>query len=292
MELAQAEPSLQGNKSQQTLLPVSKKALYDKSSVNYIDFANYPQHLRNMPIGVFDSGTGGFTVLERILQQDRFDNQTGEEKPDGIPDFANENFEYLADQANMPYGRYDQEGKADYLRELAVKDALFLLSGNYWKDASERMPSGKKSAVKIIVIACNTATAYGLEHIQNLLGQAKSKVKVIGVVNAGAASAMESLGAKTAATVGVLATPGTISTAMYYTGIDPRTMKPVYVPRTQREKDMQRALLQWKNPKNHPMIREALRQCGREDLIGFGPHCLVPPGNDSLQRQHRKYSKK
>lgn len=86
-------------------------------------------------------------------------------------------------------------------------------------------------------------------------------------------------------------TPGTISTAMYYTGIDPRTMKPVYVPRTQKEKDMQRALLQWKNPKNHPMIREALRQCGREDLIGFGPHCLVPPGNDSLQRQHRKYSK-
>ncbi len=215
MELAQAEPSLQGNKSQQTLLPVSKKALYDKSSVNYIDFANYPQHLRNMPIGVFDSGTGGFTVLERILQQDRFDNQTGEEKPDGIPDFANENFEYLADQANMPYGRYDQEGKADYLRELAVKDALFLLSGNYWKDASERMPSGKKSAVKIIVIACNTATAYGLEHIQNLLGQAKSKVKVIGVVNAGAASAMESLGAKTAATVGVLATPGTISSGVY-----------------------------------------------------------------------------
>ncbi len=87
-------------------------------------------------------------------------------------------------------------------------------------------------------------------------------------------------------------TPGTISTAMYYTGIDPRTMKPVYVPRTQKEKDMQRALLQWKNPKNHPMIREALRQCGREDLIGFGPHCLVPPGNDSLQRQNRKYSKK
>ena len=86
-------------------------------------------------------------------------------------------------------------------------------------------------------------------------------------------------------------TPGTISTAMYYTGIDPRTMKPVYVPRTQKEKDMQRALLQWKNPKNHPMIREALRQCGREDLIGFGPHCLVPPGNDSQQRQHRKYSK-
>ena len=57
-------------------------------------------------------------------------------------------------------------------------------------------------------------------------------------------------------------TPGTLSTCMYYTGIDPRTMKEVYVPRTQKEKDMQRALLQWKKPENHALIRQALRQCG------------------------------
>ena len=75
-------------------------------------------------------------------------------------------------------------------------------------------------------------------------------------------------------------TPGTISTCMYYTGIDPRTMKLVYVPRTQKEKDMQRALLQWKNPANHALIREALRQCGREDLIGFSADCLVPPARE------------
>ena len=75
-------------------------------------------------------------------------------------------------------------------------------------------------------------------------------------------------------------TPGTLSTCMYYTGIDPRTMKPIYVPRTQKEKDMQRALLQWKNPKNHALIREALRQCGREDLIGYGSGCLVPPAGE------------
>lgn len=73
-------------------------------------------------------------------------------------------------------------------------------------------------------------------------------------------------------------TPGTLSTCMYYTGLDPRSMRPVYVPRNQHEKDMQRALLQWKNPRNHPLIREALRLCGREDLIGFAPQCLVPPG--------------
>ena len=75
-------------------------------------------------------------------------------------------------------------------------------------------------------------------------------------------------------------TPGTLSTCMYYTGIDPRTMKEVYVPRTQKEKDMQRALLQWKKPENHALIRQALRQCGREDLIGFSQKCLVPPARE------------
>ena len=72
-------------------------------------------------------------------------------------------------------------------------------------------------------------------------------------------------------------TPGTISTCMYYTGIDPVTMKEVYVPRSPREKAMQRALLQYAVPKNAPLVREALRQCGREDLNGTGKDCLVPP---------------
>lgn len=72
-------------------------------------------------------------------------------------------------------------------------------------------------------------------------------------------------------------TPGTLSTCMYYTGLDPRDMKPVYVPRSYHEKAMQRALLQYKNPANAVLVREALRLCGREDLIGYGPKALVPP---------------
>ncbi len=72
-------------------------------------------------------------------------------------------------------------------------------------------------------------------------------------------------------------TPGTLSTCMYYTGLDPRTLQPVYIPKTAHEKAMQRALLQWKNPKNHALIREALRLCGREDLIGYGKKALIPP---------------
>lgn len=72
-------------------------------------------------------------------------------------------------------------------------------------------------------------------------------------------------------------TPGTLSTCMYYTGLDPRTMQEVYVPRSQREKDMQRALMQFFMPQYRDMARQALRAAGREDLIGFGGDALVPP---------------
>lgn len=72
-------------------------------------------------------------------------------------------------------------------------------------------------------------------------------------------------------------TPGTLSTAMYYTGLDPRTMKPVYVAKTPEEKAMQRALLQWRRPDKRPIVLAALKKAGREDLIGFGRECLIRP---------------
>lgn len=72
-------------------------------------------------------------------------------------------------------------------------------------------------------------------------------------------------------------TPSTMSTVMYYTGIDPRDMKPVYVVKNPHEKAMQRALIQYKNPENYELVKEALLKMHREDLIGFGPKCLIPP---------------
>ncbi len=72
-------------------------------------------------------------------------------------------------------------------------------------------------------------------------------------------------------------TPSTISTVMYYTGVDPQTMKPVYVCKNPHEKAMQRALIQYRNPKNYDLVREALTAAGREDLIGFGKECLIRP---------------
>ena len=96
-------------------------------------------------------------------------------------------------------------------------------------------------------------------------------------------------------------TPGTLSTAMFYTGLDPRDMKPVYVPKDPHEKAMQRALMQYFRPERRALAREALRAAGREDLIGFGRDCLLPPydrrpddrrGQQGRNDDHRKPSGK
>ena len=72
-------------------------------------------------------------------------------------------------------------------------------------------------------------------------------------------------------------TPSTISTCMYYTGVDPRDMKPVYVPKNPHEKAMQRALIQYRDPKNYELVLEALHKVGRMDLVGYDRHCLIRP---------------
>ncbi len=72
-------------------------------------------------------------------------------------------------------------------------------------------------------------------------------------------------------------TPGTLATCMWYTGIDPRTMEPVFVPKSPHDKALQRALMQWRKPQNRKLVLEALHKTGREDLIGYGKHCLVKP---------------
>jgi hypothetical protein len=87
-------------------------------------------------------------------------------------------------------------------------------------------------------------------------------------------------------------TPGTASTVMYYTGIDPLTMKRVFVPTDPTEKRLQRALLQCNRPENAALVREALRRAGREDLIGFGAECLVRPEGAARPRPARDKSAK
>lgn len=198
--LISCRPKGESTESQDSV-PVAEKALTDTSSIYYADYNEYPDNIVTLPIGVFDSGTGGLTVLEAFLGLDLFNNSTGKEGADGVPDYASENFTYLADQANMPYGNYASAGKQDYLRELVVKDALFLTT--------------KPNRSKIVVIACNTATAYGLSDVGNMFKRGLPDVSVVGVINAGVNASLDQIGEKEDAVIGVMATVGTISSQGY-----------------------------------------------------------------------------
>ena len=175
---------------------------------------------QKLPIGVFDSGTGGLTVLQAMLTLDAYNNTTGAPGPDGKPDFSNETFQYLADQANMPYGNYAAENKTALLKEHILKNMHFLLQQQYALAQQSGWAHQKKPAVKMIVVACNTATAYALSDIQTYVQQQQHPVPVIGVIDAGTKAALQYQQSASNGTIGVFATAGTVASDGY-----PRTLR-------------------------------------------------------------------
>jgi len=175
----------------------------------FIVSAQSIQNKKALPIGVFDSGTGGLTVLEALLTLDAFNNETGKPGPDGKLDFSKEYFQYLADQANMPYGNYAAANKTDLLKEHIQKNMQFFLT-----------TANQKPAVKMIVLACNTATAYALTDIKNQFKQQSIEVPVIGVIDAGSKAALTYQQKNGTGTIGVFATAGTVASNGY-----PRTLE-------------------------------------------------------------------
>ncbi|MBM3412864.1 MAG: Asp/Glu/hydantoin racemase [Bacteroidetes bacterium] len=167
---------------------------------------------QQVPIGVFDSGTGGLTVLEAMLSLDAFNNKTGVQKPDGIPDFAGEYFHYLADQANMPYGNYASENKTLFLKEQILRCMSFLSTDTtYAKRTKDTFQFFPKLTAKMIVVACNTATAYALPEIKKFVG---TDLPVVGVIDAGCKAALN-YQQQQRGTVGVFATVGTVASDGY-----------------------------------------------------------------------------
>lgn len=205
----------QGTVSEEHLSPIEQAMLFEPSSYFYIDAEHYPSNDPALPIGVFDSGTGGLTVLNSILDFDGHDNATEQQGKDGNPDFERESFIYLADQANMPYGNYFSAGKSDLLIEHGLKDAGFLLSSNYYANAADKEPRHDKPKVKAIVIACNTATAYAKSNIEAFVERSGIPMKIIGVIDAGAKGALEMLQKGEDASIGAFATVGTIASGGY-----------------------------------------------------------------------------
>ncbi|HGY55605.1 MAG TPA: Asp/Glu/hydantoin racemase [Caldithrix abyssi] len=182
-----------------------------------LDVTHYPQKDKTLPVGIFDSGTGGLAVLDVILNFDKYNNSdlSYSVNGDGVRDFSGEYFVYLGDQANMPYGNYEKEHNVPLLKEHVIKDVHFLLDKKYYPTEQARRYKNDKSPVKAIVIACNTATAYGKNDIEAFLERAGLDIKVIGVIDAGVRAALEVIGKEEDASIGVMATAGTVASQGY-----------------------------------------------------------------------------
>jgi len=170
---------------------------------------------KNLPIGVFDSGTGGLTVMEAMLTLDAFNNVTGKPGADGKPDFDKEYFQYLADQANMPYGNYAAEKKTDLLKEHVVKNMDFLLKHQYELMLNNNTDEKEKQGVKMLVLACNTATAFALDEVKQFVKSNGSNTPVVGVINAGVKAALAYQASHAKGSIGVFATAGTVASDGY-----------------------------------------------------------------------------
>lgn len=194
---------------------IESTILENEDSFYHVNFKTYPQMDKSLPIGVFDSGTGGLTVLDALVNFDGHNNSNKEKGSDAIPDFISEKFIYLADQANMPYGNYSSENKTDLLVEHILKDMQFLLSDKYYREGSDAQVQKDKQPVKTIVIACNTATAYGGELIKEFIDKTGIELKVIGVIDAGARGTLSTFKKDENGSIGVMATVGTISSKGY-----------------------------------------------------------------------------
>ncbi len=194
---------------------IQEVILHDPGNFFYINFKNYPQNNPKLPIGIFDSGTGGLTVLDAILNSDNFNNKTHAKKKDGKIDFLSESFIYLGDKANMPYGEYPGKHKTALLKEHVIKDAAFLLGTKYYLSQTAKKFRTDKPQIKAMVIACNTATAYGKSDIDKFLKQAGLNMKVIGVIGAGVRGALENIAKDENAAIGIMATAGTVASNGY-----------------------------------------------------------------------------
>lgn len=170
---------------------------------------------KSAPVGVFDSGTGGLTVLEAMLTLDAFNNETGKPGADGKLDFQSEYYQYLADQANMPYGNYAAENKTDLLKEHILKNMHFFLQKQYALQQEKEFITLEKPSVKMIVIACNTATAYALPDIKAMVKEQGYSIPVIGVIDAGSKAALQYQKDHSKGTIGVFATAGTVASNGY-----------------------------------------------------------------------------
>ena len=194
-------------------LTIINKAISDTSSIFYADFENYPDTLSVLPIGIMDSGTGGLAILERFLTADEYDNITGKLVADNIGDFVGENLTYLADIANVPYVGYLNKGKKDFLRELMLKNTLFMMGDSYFSLAFDDEPMKGKEKVKLLIVGSSIAATYAMNDVEELLRLSNTGVQAISVVEATASEVSRQLTVDDA--VGIISNTNVLQSKIY-----------------------------------------------------------------------------
>lgn len=197
------------------LSPIVRKAIGDSTSIYYRNFADYPENLSALPIGVFGCGPDGFAVIEKMLTADCFDNITGRKGSDGIADFGGEHFQILLDRANGPYGGYLEAGNTLFLREQMIRNTLFLMGDRYYNLAVDEYQSGYKEPVKMVLVSSPVADYYGLSDIESLMQASGTGVKVVGVIEAGVREALSGTDADGNFCIGVLYSPDGVTSREY-----------------------------------------------------------------------------
>lgn len=206
-----------GCKTQQPgyeLIPISSKALSDTTSVWFGNFDSYPQDKSKLPIGIMISRIEEYIVLEKFLTADFFDNITGEEKPDGIRDFAGEKFNVLLDFANSPYRNFYLSAESiDILRDITVRNALHLMDDDYYIIPEDILPTGVKDRVKVLINVSDLPCLYAQEDIDSLLRFSRTGVECLDVVSSGIRAVVSSSEKGSGFAVGILS-----SAEQYHTG--------------------------------------------------------------------------
>lgn len=200
-----------------SMLPITQKAIWDSTSVYYMNFSEYPQELSGLPIGVFDSSTDGFTVIEKLLTADNFDNITGHPVPDGIADFGGEYFQVLYDKSNAPFGGFLEAGNIDFLKEQLIRDVLFLMGDKYYNLSVDEYQSGYKEPVKMIVVSSPVADYYGMSDINALLAGSGTGVKAVDLVGSAVKEAVSAADEEGNLCIGVLYSPDGVTSRDYET---------------------------------------------------------------------------
>lgn len=187
-----------------SIMPIVRKALYDTSSVYFGNFAEYPPELSQLPLGIIDCSVDGFSIVEKFLEMDNFDNITGAGTKDGIGDFAGEDFQIIADVANGPFVGYERNGNRAFLDERLVKDALFLMGSSHYNLSVDDFRSGVKDPVKLIVYASDYADLKGTAVLNGFLEKTGTAVKAIGVLESGIRDMVGTFGNQENVCVGIL----------------------------------------------------------------------------------------